>query len=542
VRQDDDRFRIRALLLGQLAVLAAGALLSSGVHHEDSLAHFLIARGAWASPANLLDAWGRPGCTAPLALVASIGSPETGLVLARLLNALMAVATTWLTFLAARELGLAWPLLAAALVATQPLFFVLGYSTLTEMPCAFYLAAALVAGLRGRHVQSAAWLSLTLVTRHECVVFAAVWLFWWLAERRRGRLTAGRFLAAVLAVTWAPILVNVAAWMLLGKIPWAVLFEAKPAGGGFYGHGLVTTMATYWMVAAGPLLTVLVPFGLTALRRSRGFGLVAGSFLIYLGVHSLLHTLNLFASGGYPRFLVTVAAPVALLGAAGWGRLVDHARTDRGRVAWLVLALWAAMAVAADVEVGRFVRLRPETSRWWPEASRWWPVGQWIARGALAATLATFLGRRLRRRKEWARFTIRGVIGIAVALHVVNFAVFVRLPLRRTDEQRRMVAAARWTAGRFPDRVVLAWNEWFLFGLDRGRRVDVDFAWNRIEAARAGTLYLCDVAERDYRVDLGARPVDYYRSSPRFREIPLPGAEDGRLGLFEKRAARREER
>jgi len=532
---ENDRFWIRCLLLGQLGVLAAGALLSDGVHHDDSLAHFLIARGVWASPANLLDDWGRPGCTAPLSVVAALGSPETGLVLARLLNAVMAVACTGLTYLAARTLGLARPVLAAGLAATQPLFFVLGYSTLTEMPCALYLTAALLAGLRGRALTSALCLSLTFVTRHECVALGAVWVVWWLAERGRGRLTARRMGAAVLALGWAPLLVNGAGWLLLGKLPWAVLLDPKPAGGAFYGRGLVTTMATLWMVAAGPLLTVLVPFGLAALRRSRGFALVAGSFLAYLGVHTVCHALNLFASGGYPRFLVTVTAPVALLGAAGLGRLGDHAREDRGPAAWLTLAWWVAMAVAADVEMGRFFHSHPE-------ASRGWPVGQWIARGIVAVTLAVFLGRRLRGATGWARFTVHGVLAMAVVLHLVNFGLFVRMPLRRTEAQRRMVAAARWTAERFPDREILAWNEWFFFGIDRVRRVDVDYAWNRIEEAPSGALYLCDVAERDHRVALGARPVGYYRSSARYREIPLPGAEDGRLGLFEKRFAGDDER
>ena len=84
------RFWPWAVVAGLFGILALLGLVSDGVYQNDGLTHFVIARNAWRAPANFFDAWGRPGCTTPLALVAACGSPETGMMLARLLNAAMA--------------------------------------------------------------------------------------------------------------------------------------------------------------------------------------------------------------------------------------------------------------------------------------------------------------------------------------------------------------------------------------------------------------------------------------------------------------------
>jgi hypothetical protein len=66
-------------------------------------------------------------------------------------------------------------------------------------------------------------------------------------------------------------------------------------------------------------------------------------------------------------------------------------------------------------------------------------------------------------------------------------------------------------------------------------RSDVEHPWERFEAAAPGALYLCDVIAGDYRLAQGARPIAFYERSPGFRRLPLPGADRGKIALFEKR-------
>lgn len=512
----------------QFAVLTGIAALSDGVYHADDLTHFLMARSAWACPANFLDGWGRPGCTTPLALVAALGDADTGWFLARVLNAAMAAACTGLAFQAARLLKIRGPFFAALFTAIQPLFFQLGITTLTELPCALYLGLALVAGLRGRHLASAAWLSLTLVTRHECVVLVGVWGVWWLWARFQGRTTSGRLVLAGALLAWAPLVVNLAGLAVSGQLPWKIFFDVKPSGGGYYGHGLPTTMWINWFLAAGAVPALLAWFGIFVLHRRSGGGLVTGIFLAYLAVHSLFFSLNLFASGGYARFMAVVAMPTAILAARGLEWLRDPVRGRTVRVAWLLAALWILAGVCADLEIGRFLRR-------YEEASSAWRAGQWGIRALMVLPLVGILLRRRIALVAGSRAFVQGVAGILILVHAVHFGLIVEAPLERRPMEARLVAAAGWVGRTYPDRRVLATSDWVVYGLDLTRRVDMDYHWNEIRRAAAGTLFVCDVHPGDWRLGKGAETVDACARSSGFRMVRLFGDAAGGIGIFEKR-------
>jgi len=522
-----DRNLALGLVLLQFVLMVGAAALSDGVHHADDLTHFLIARSAWASPANFFDGWARPGCTTPLALVAALGSVDTGWLLARILNGAMAAACAWLAFRAAALMKVERPWTAALFTAVQPLFFMLGYTTLTEIPCALYLALALVFSLRGRVLAAAAMLSLTFVTRHECVALGGVWLLWWAAERARGRLSSGRIVLALAITLWAPVTVNAFGYYFTGLIPFKVFLEVKPSGGDYYGSGHPTTMILNWAVAAGPLLVLLVPFGLVALRRRIGWGLVAGTFLVYLGLHSLFFTFNLFASGGYPRFMTVVAVPAAILAARGLGRLRETGSGREAWVGWMLIGIWVVIAAIMDLELGRRYCAGPD-------ASKGWLVGRWGVRILVASSLLVLAVRRLR--GPMTRLPLGGLAaGFLVLMHVLHFCVFARIPLKRLERHRQLVAMAHWVADEYPERTVVAASEWAVYGLDLPIRVNLEYPWHRIDSAPAGTLYICDVVPGDWRMGKGARPVAHYVKSPAFRTLRFLEGAGGGIGIFEKR-------
>ena len=81
----------RALLPCFIGTILLG-LLSNGVHHDDDLTHFLMARWTRWFPVYLLNVWGRPGATIPLAAVAWIGDTDTAWHACRLLSAVVSAA------------------------------------------------------------------------------------------------------------------------------------------------------------------------------------------------------------------------------------------------------------------------------------------------------------------------------------------------------------------------------------------------------------------------------------------------------------------
>src|SRR5438552_3288391 len=95
-------------------------LLSNGVHHDDDLTHFLMARWVRWFPVYLLHVWGRPGATIPMAAVAWIGDPAIGWHACRILSALVTAASAYLAARLAQRRGIGPPWLVVAACYLQP--------------------------------------------------------------------------------------------------------------------------------------------------------------------------------------------------------------------------------------------------------------------------------------------------------------------------------------------------------------------------------------------------------------------------------------
>ncbi len=338
IRRSDlmGNFSWRWLVVGSALALVVGLALIFGnpdaVHHDDDLTHYQMAAWSFAEPGYLLDSWGRPGFTVPYALAA-----QAGWVGAKIFSLLLALATAWLTALIARELGLRDPWLAGLLLLAQPLFFRLAQTTLTETPAAFYLAAALFLFFRGHLGWASLVFGLQFITRHELIAFAPIWAgALWL---RRSSFAGWIGACAMLPV--AMLVVNGLSAVFGLNLP-AEIFTTARANLD-YGTGTPLAYAAGSAVAFGAFVMVLALFGVARVRETPWLALIILLAACSLGVQTVLRTLNLFATAGYPRFIVTIGPLIALLALAGFDWWRTHPR-------WAVTfpAMWAA-ALAAVV-------------------------------------------------------------------------------------------------------------------------------------------------------------------------------------------------
>ena len=490
-----------ALTLGAFFLLTAAlGLASNGVYQDDDLTHFLFARWAGWFPSYLLHVWGRPGLTIPLFAVSWLSDIDTAWHGARLLSAVATAASALIAARLAMRMGVARPWLVVVLCYAQPLASVLATTTLTENFAGLYLVAAAALLQTKRVVSGSVMFSLLLVTRHEAAALLPMWMVGvWMASGGKGRL-----IAAVIATAIAPIAHNVTFFATFGTWPFSIFSQATgsteylPAGPLGY-----VPDALYAMT---PLILALAIVGGAAMWR-RGEWLtpaLAGTFLL---THILVRWFGVFASGGYGRFMVTVAPLAAILATAGLEELRAFSRSGRRSYGpWVVIAaVWLIGLAAIEQQrtAGRFVmddRLI------------------WSLRICVVAivVLALWLGSAAR--SAWARRAGLGVLGLTV---LAQWIVIVT-PLRERGAQRFTRDIARWLQKQgYSDGPFFATNPWFSLHLDLIENPRAHKGPTLLASMPVGTVVLWDseYSGSDYhRIELDRlRDAAHYELLAEFR-------------------------
>lgn len=535
---DRDRFRTRAVLaIAVLGTILLGAW-SDGAYHDDDLTHFLMARWAAVFPGYLLNIWGRPGFTTPAAAVAWIGSPQAGWHAVRVLSALVTAVSAWLAARTARRLGIAPGWLVVLLCYVQPLNTVLAATTLTENFAAFYLAAAVYLLLGGRTAAASAVFSMVLVSRHETVALLPVW---WLGVRAAGG-SVGRRVLALAASLAAPALHNVAFFLVYRAWPFQ-LFLA-PSGSTQYPPTGPFAYLPHLFVAVPFVIAAFALLGVRRVATARFNDSTTGAAIAHpLGgeaprawilpalaatfvlVHIVVVAAGVFASGGYARFMVTIAPFVAILAAAG---MSSGARAvtlpASGVLPWLSIAGMVALAwLALEVESragrlgirdGRFLVLIRVIA---------------LATGALMITAAVARDGMLRR--VLRRIAATWLIGLVLT----HNAALVR-PLRLNDPARAVARMVDWIRTQELDnRPIFATNSWFAYCFDWAEDPRAHKGRRLVASMPVGTLVIWDsiYSASDYH----RLPLELFDSNPAYHrrhEMASAGARPIRLIVFEK--------
>lgn len=521
-----------ANLIALAAFVAAIVLgvLSDGVHHDDDLAHFLMARWARVFPEYLLHFWARPGFTLPHAAVAWIGATATAWTLCRMLSAGCTLASTLLAIRVADRLSVR-PLWAVSLACTaQPIAMLLSYTTLVENIAGLYVIAGVAALVSGRPVLGSLLLSPALITRYDAAVLLPVW---WLALAS-GDLQLGRRLhpserdtrrppslrcraVAALACLWAPAIHQALLVFLLNANPLAAF--GSPRGSSQYMPAGPFVFLPQLFLAIPPVMAALAVVGSARLAAS-GRWLVPAMAGVFTAAHLILRSSGLYASGGFARFLVTVSPLVAILVAAGlpgpaasgaWSRSESYVRFSRRRSLWRTTAA-AFLLVAATVWVEhRAGRLPIPTERLFIAA-----VACSLALGGLSLWMAASA------RPDLLRI---GAFLMCVTVAGPFFAV-VR-PLRLASDPRHVRDVLAWIdSNRWSDRPIFAATPWVSYFRHFAEHPRLRKSARLLASMPPGTLVLWDPVYC---------PSDYHR-------LPLEALENDPayrlVGEFEASAAR----
>jgi len=320
--QDDPRRLARrvALWLVPFAVLGVAlALVFPDSYQQDGGHHFLGARWGLAHPRHLVGVWNRPLFTTLYALPAQLGYPA-----AKLLTVAVSLAAAWHTAWLAHASGLRRAELAVPLLLLQPSFLLLCSETMTEPLFALLLAVALRLHQAGR-VHAGMWVAgLLPLVRPEGFFVGVLWGVFILFHPGAGRTVVGRGLAALRLAG------GTAAWWLAALAitgdPRFILHDWPSNWGASFSYG-TGPLWHYWnirhQILAGPAMYALFALGFVALVRARRAGLAMASVALVAGMHSIFFRLEMFGSAGYARYLVCVAAPMAIAALAGWNLAAD---------------------------------------------------------------------------------------------------------------------------------------------------------------------------------------------------------------------------
>ncbi|HYD42091.1 MAG TPA: hypothetical protein VEB43_14770 [Anaeromyxobacter sp.] len=315
--QDDARRLARrvALWLVPFAVLGVAlAFVFPDSYQQDGGHHFLGARWGFVHPRNLVGVWNRPLFTTLYALPAQLGYPA-----AKLLTVAVSLAAAWHTAWLAHAHGLRRAELAVPLLFLQPSFLLLCSETMTEPLFALLLAVALRLHQAGR-VHAGMWVAgLLPLVRPEGFFVGVLWGVFVLFHAGAGRNVLARAVAAL------QLAGGTAAWWLAALAitgdPLFILHDWPTNWGSSYSYGtgpLWHYVNTRHQILAGPAMYALFVLGFAALILRRRAGLAVASLALVAGMHSIFFRLEMFGSAGYARYLVCVAAPIALAALAGW--------------------------------------------------------------------------------------------------------------------------------------------------------------------------------------------------------------------------------
>ena len=290
---------------------------SPGSSLHDEITHYFIARDSWSDPLRILDIWGRPGNTLfyMLPSLISVGARRWWAVIACVVITLIATRS-------AARLGLRQLWLLPLTLFIQPWFVQLGFNSITQIPFMLALTVGIDQWIAGRRGWASLCFGLLPLIRHEGLALTAAWIgylvilgvMWW-REQRGTKAVALHRIPWFIIVAFIPMTVwNALHFAFYGQAASGNLLNIRPTD--IYGSG-------DWLHFLGPT-AVNVGIGVFALslpgvvrlwREERGALLYAMPALVYFVTHTLIYRFGLFASGGYPLFLLPMAPTFALLAA-----------------------------------------------------------------------------------------------------------------------------------------------------------------------------------------------------------------------------------
>ncbi len=311
----------------------------------DPISHYKIAHWAWKYPKLFLDIWGKPVFTLLISPWAQFGMNG-----ARFYNIAAGMIIAWLAWKICKQFDLENSWLAPVFVLFIPIYFVLMFTSLTEITFSLFLTLSFFLFFKDKLLWSGIVLSFIPLIRTEGIVlfplFAAAFLM------RRRYIAVFSLFTGFLIFSLAGLFVYHDFWWLITRNPY------NGSAAGIYGHGMLFHFVYKLPAILGYPVTFLFLVGfiiltLRWLKEGKGrltewfyfLMLIPGSFLIYFAAHSYVWWKGIGNSLGLIRVIAAVAPAAALTAVVGFDKILIYLKKTSGMLMWpaaVAVILWIA--------------------------------------------------------------------------------------------------------------------------------------------------------------------------------------------------------
>lgn len=294
----------------------------------DHFSHFKLAFWGWKYPDFLFNHWGKPVFTLLISPFAQFGVNG-----ARFYNVILGISTAFVTWKLARyfRFHMAWAVVI--LVLFIPIYFILMFTSLTEVSFSFFLIFSIYLFFKNKHIWSALVLSFLPIVRTEGIILIPIFILAWSLKRKFVAIPF--ILVGFLIVSFMGKSYYSSFWWLITEMPYT------GSASSIYGSGTLLHFIDHiseiiskpyaWLFIAGSLVILYKWIWKDKGKLSNNFYfllLIVGSFVTFFAAHSFLWWQGLGNSLGLIRVIGSVTPLTALTIIALFSFLVDKSRKN----------------------------------------------------------------------------------------------------------------------------------------------------------------------------------------------------------------------
>ena len=347
--QNNNRLIFFIIALGFFAGVILIFFTQNSYGGGDHFTHFKLAHWGWKYPGLLFNHWGKPVFTILISPFAQLGING-----ARIYNLLMGFSTALIVWKLALIFNFKNSALSLLLVLFTPVYFILMFTSLTEVSFSFFLALAALLFFRQQHLFSAVVLSFLPLVRTEGIVLFPLFMIAYSLRKQwftLPLLTTGFWLISLLGFPFYDDF-----WWLITKMPYSG--SAKDIyGSGTLLHFINDTRGILGYPLAGlfviGLATILVKWFTTEKRRVTNtfyfLLLIPGSFLTFLAAHSFVWWQGMGNSLGLIRVIGSVTPFAALTALPGFNYLLNRLQSKNKLAAGLIITALLVLIVLIGI-------------------------------------------------------------------------------------------------------------------------------------------------------------------------------------------------
>lgn len=299
----------------------------------DSYMHYLFAHWSFVHPKLFFDHWGKP-------LFTILSSPfaQLGFKGAVTFNIIAGIASGVLVALTAKKMGAKFSWLGILMTVFTPLFFVISFSSLTEILFAFTLVLAIYLFVTQNYQWSAIVISFIPFARTEGVIFLPLFA-----------LGLAKNYKSIWFLLTGFVIMSVIGYPVHKDLLWTITKNPYHGSTSIYGSGdpfhfFMEAPAIFgWPLIISFVLGV-VAMVLTFYKQKNGqFAvhaiLILGCSLGYFLAHSLVWAFGIGASAGLTRVMAGIVPLLALTGLFGLSYFLESIKWSGTTRVWVLTVL-----------------------------------------------------------------------------------------------------------------------------------------------------------------------------------------------------------